>query len=814
MIFRVICIGGAHMSHFRLGVIFSASVIGLCIVASALSVNGQADHGLKTDGPRGSSSYSGTSSCRKCHEKFYQLWAPSHHGLAMQPYTKVFAKKNLTPQTEAITIGNHSYRANIKDHGGWVHEIGPDGEKKYPMVHALGGKNVYYFLTPMDKGRLQTLPVAYDVRKKEWFDMAKSGVRHFPGQGPDEPVKWKEWPYTFNTACYSCHVSQLSTNYDLKTDTYNTTWREPGINCETCHGPAEEHNRVCEAAPKGTIPKDLKIIRGGRDFTNEQNNDTCSSCHAKATPLTTSFMPGDRFFDHFDLVTLESPDFYPDGRDLGENYTFTTWRMSPCVKAGNLNCLFCHTSSGRYKHKDNPNESCRKCHKERVENSTEHTRHKPDSPGNKCISCHMPMTEFARMTRSDHSMLPPTPAATIEFKSPNACNNCHKDKSPEWADTLVRKWHKENYQKPVLERARLIDAARKRDWRLLPDMLTYVERKDRDEIFATSLIRLLRACEDHTKWPAIIKAMDDPSPLVRGAAAAALNQAPSQEAIQALVKASGDDYRLVRIRAAGSLSGITRDMAKIGLDDDTKKKLRDATKELVASYTARPDQWTSHYNLGNFHLNQGRPDIAIEAFETAHRFEPRSVPVLVNAAMASSRMRRNSQAENYLSKALEIEPANAEANFNMGLLQAEQGDPEKAEERLRAALKADEQMHQAAYNLGLLIADARPKEAMDLLAMAFETRPTPKYGYTLAFFLQKRGDLSSSSKTLKKVIEKWPAFGAAYLLLGNVYQQGGDISKAKAVLKRAINSQGVSSRDKRRARDALAKLTYNQREVK
>jgi len=59
------------------------------------------------------------------------------------------------------------------------------------MVHGLGGKNVYYFLTPMERGRLQTLPVAYDVRKKEWFDTAASGVRHFPGQ-PDKPVDWKD----------------------------------------------------------------------------------------------------------------------------------------------------------------------------------------------------------------------------------------------------------------------------------------------------------------------------------------------------------------------------------------------------------------------------------------------------------------------------------------------------------------------------------------------------------------------------------------------------------------------------------------------
>ena len=45
----------------------------------------------------------------------------------------------------------------------------------------------------------------------------------------------------------------------------------------------------------------------------------------------TTFTPGDRYLDHYDLVALENPDFYPDGRDLGENYTYTLWRMSPCA---------------------------------------------------------------------------------------------------------------------------------------------------------------------------------------------------------------------------------------------------------------------------------------------------------------------------------------------------------------------------------------------------------------------------------------------------------------------------------------------------
>ena len=144
--------------------------------------------------------------------------------------------------------------------------------------------------------------------------------------------------YTFNTACYNCHVSQLSTNYDLKTDTYKTTWAEPGINCETCHGPSAEHNRVMKETPKGQQPKDMKII-SVKKFTPEQHNAPCSGCHAKMSPVTDAYPPGDRFFDHFDLATLEDPDFYPDGRDLGENYTYTSWLMSPCAKAGKINCV-------------------------------------------------------------------------------------------------------------------------------------------------------------------------------------------------------------------------------------------------------------------------------------------------------------------------------------------------------------------------------------------------------------------------------------------------------------------------------------------
>ena len=597
------------------------------------------------------------------------MWAPSHHGLAMQPYTPELGRKKLTPQAEEIAIGDFRYRADIKGDTGWVIERGPEGEKKYRIDHVMGGKNVYYFLTALDRGRLQTLPVAYDVNKKEWLDMAASGVRHFPGQ-TDEPINWKDWQYTFNTACYGCHVSQVTTNYDLKTDTYHTKWVEPGINCETCHGPADEHIRVCEAAPKGTVPKDLKITRGGRDFSKDQNNATCSSCHAKAVVLTDTFKPGDKFFDHFGLVTLESPDYYPDGRDLGENYTYTSWLMSPCVKSGKLDCLHCHTSSGRYKFKaeEKANHACMPCHEDKVSNTTEHTHHKADSPGNKCIACHMPTTEFARMRRSDHSMLPPTPAATTAYKSPNACNLCHSDKDAAWADKYVREWRTRDYQAPLLKRASLIDAARKRDWSKLPEMLDYVTSKDRDEVFATSLLRLVPASGDPRVVPALFKAMKDASPLMRAAAAQALQNVPTKESVQALVEATGDEYRLVRVRAAASLAGYQ----DLPLNETDKKRVAAANEEYLASILSRPDQWDSHYNLGNYYLDRGDFKQAVASYETALKMEPHGVLAMVNQAMAYARMGENQKANDALQKALKVAPDNAAANFNLGLLKAEE----------------------------------------------------------------------------------------------------------------------------------------------
>ncbi len=71
--------------------------------------------------------YVGSVSCRECHERFYQLWSPSHHGKAMQPVSAELFEEVLTPQPEPINRGGTRWqgRGETREMG----ELTDEGEK-------------------------------------------------------------------------------------------------------------------------------------------------------------------------------------------------------------------------------------------------------------------------------------------------------------------------------------------------------------------------------------------------------------------------------------------------------------------------------------------------------------------------------------------------------------------------------------------------------------------------------------------------------------------------------------------------------------
>ena len=127
------------------------------------------------------------------------------------------------------------------------------------------------------------------------------------------------------------------------------------------------------------------------------------------------------------------------------------------------------------------------------------------------------------------------------------------------------------------------------------------------------------------------------------------------------------------------------------------------------------------------------------------------------------------KAEESLNKALKINPKSAAANFNMGLLKAEQNDLPKAEQYLRAALKEDPTLAVAAYNLCVITSKDRINEAVSFCKKAADLRPQePKYAYTLAFYLNQKGDRDEAVRTLKAILVKYPDYKDAEMLLKEI----------------------------------------------
>jgi len=327
-------------------------------------------------------------------------------------------------------------------------------------------------------------------------------------------------------------------------------------------------------------------------------------------------------------------------------------------------------------------------------------------------------------------------------------------------------------------------------------MLDYVTSGTRDEVFANSLVRLLRTCEDEKKWPVILKVLkDDSSPLIRASIADALGDSLTREFVDPLLAATRDEYRLVRVRAAASLAAVPREMIK----QKDQEYLDKALAEFKAAMHVRPDDALSHYNLGNFYSARWEFDKAIDSYKTALKLQPDLLIAYVNTSIAYNITGDNKKAEQSLRKALEVDPDNLAANLNLGMLLGELGRMEEAEKVFRTALKADPKSAPAAYNLSVILAKNRIDEAIEWCRKASELSPNePKYSYTLAFYLRQKGDVDGAIRTLQQMIKQKAAYTETYALLGQIYEEQRKTGDAIAVYRKALENEKLPERERYR----------------
>jgi len=253
--------------------------------------------------------------------------------------------------------------------------------------------------------------------------------------------------------------------------------------------------------------------------------------------------------------------------------------------------------------------------------------------------------------------------------------------------------------------------------------------------------------------------------------------------LDALIAATRDDYRLVRVRAGSALS--TLPVATLNAGD--RQSVEAALQEYLSSLNARLDDSASRYNLGNFYMERQDYPRAVEEFTSSSRLQPLSMAPLANRALAYAATGNHAQAEASLRAALALEPSHPGVNLNLGMLLAELDRLPEAEQAFRTAAKSDPQSAAAAYNLGVLLARDRPEEGIAWCRRAATLRPQDvRYGYTLGFFLNQQGKIPEAVQALGTVIQFAPPSSEAYVLLGSIYERSGRWTEARGVYQRAV----------------------------
>jgi tetratricopeptide (TPR) repeat protein len=275
------------------------------------------------------------------------------------------------------------------------------------------------------------------------------------------------------------------------------------------------------------------------------------------------------------------------------------------------------------------------------------------------------------------------------------------------------------------------------------------------------------------------------------------------EAKNALLQACTDEYRLVRISAASSLALFSKEQ----FTPDESQLVAKATQEYMTSIVTRPDDWSSHYNLGIFYQNQGDANKALDSYETAARLYPESLMPLINSSVLYSYVGNTAKAEENLQKVISIDPENEAANLNLGLLLAEQGKMAEAEQALRTALKANPKQAVAAYNLSVITASQNLKEAADFARIAAESMPEePKYAYTLAYYQMQNNQKTEAIKTLNGLIKMHPQYLTAISFLADIYIKDGKLSEAVKIYQQALKVDGITNEDKMAIQQSISTL--------
>ena len=679
----------------------------------------------------GSADFVGSVNCSACHTGQFQEWSGSHHDLAMQHASSESVRGDFDNAT--IRVAGVDSRFFTRDDRFWVTTDNEAGDlAEFEVKYTFGVEPLQQYLIEFSGGRLQTLPLAWDDRDEtdggqRWFHIyGNEAISH------DDPLHWTGREQNWNYMCAECHSTKFRKNFDSDTQTFNSTWSEINVGCEACHGPGSRHVANAESgALRGSMGLLVDLDDTGRTawimntttgiaersefrLRPPQQPESCGRCHSRRSVITPEYQYGLSLLDTHMPALLDERLYYPDGQIQEEVYVWGSFLQSKMYQAG-VTCTDCHDPhTATLKSTGYTSAICSTCHLPSRFASRDHHQHAAEQVS--CVDCHMPSRDYMMIDgRRDHSFRLPRPDLSISTGSPNACNNCHAEKGPEWASARLEEWFGDA---KTIHYADAIHAGRNYVAGANSLLVAAANDASYPGIARATSLSLLASPLDSAAVNAIRDGLINADPLIRLGALRAL-QGVSNQLRMVGVRLLEDRVRSVRVEAANLLSPVRN-----SLPQNARAAFNVAEEEYIEAQLAIAERPEAHSNLGAIYVARGDTERAEASYLKALNMEPGAVMARVNLADLYRQTARDADARILLRTGLSLDSDSSVLHHTLGLLLVRTGDTEAALEELERAAVLDTRNRRYAYVYGVALNSlGRADDAINAMRAARLTFP-------------------------------------------------------------------------------------------
>ena len=727
------------------------------------------------EGPRGGSpsqsaallAFVGSESCAGCHQAEAKLWRGSQHQLAMAHATDKSVLGDFSDATfDYFGVKSRFFR---KKERFLIETDGSDGKLAiFEVKYTFGIDPLQQYLVEFPDGRLQALSIAWDTRPKDkggqrWFHLyPKEEIRH------DDELHWTKLNQNWNFMCAECHSTGIRKNYDAANDRFATAFAEISVGCEACHGQGSRH--VGWAREKGKWWPFGKIddptmglaerFSERRDATWTPNADTgnvsrssaprplraevetCGLCHARRSGFSEGWTPGQSLSETHMVSPISRGLYHADGQMLDgeEAYNYGPFKQSRMFAAG-VTCSDCHDPHSA-KLRQAGDGTCLQCHAQQKYADVNHHRHEAVKPPPACASCHMPSRSYMVVdTRHDHSFRIPRPDVSVKLGTPNACNDCHTDKAPEWSAAAIERWYG-----PSCKGFQNYATAFHSAWNDQPDATKLLAIVAADSN-APAIARASALSELGSRaTPATLNlaraAIKDPDPTVRIGALDMLENIPLEQRWPIASPLLSDPVGSVRIRTVSLLD----DVPSGRLSATDQGRFDRAAEEFVAAQKFNADRPEARMTLGAFYARRGRSSEAEAEYRAALRLSPQFTGAAVNLADLYRQTGRDIDGEKVLRSAINVVPGDGGLHHALGLGLVRLKRLDEALVELRRAADLDRNNARYAYIYGVALhSTGRKQDAITYLKDSLTGHPANRdIIMAIVSFSREAGDVATA----------------------------------------------------------------------